>query len=244
MQEAQKTNYLCENLTEVKRKIEQAADKVGRNPAEIKLIAVSKTHPIEILQAAISVGASIFGENKVQEAEGKIEEIGRETAEWHLIGHLQKNKARKAVQLFDVIHTLDSIELATRLERICQEEKRESLSVLVQVDLADEAAKNGVAEADLPQLIEFLQTCRCLKFSGLMIIPPFFEDAEKVRPFFKRLREIRDGVLPNGELSMGMSHDFEIAIEEGATLVRVGTAIFGAREKLSTDKHRFLEFKV
>lgn len=231
MQEAQAKNYLRENLAHVARKIEQAANKVGRNPNEIKLIAVSKTHPIEILQAAINVGAKIFGENKVQEAEGKIEEIGRETVEWHLIGHLQKNKARKAVQLFDVIHTLDSVELAERLERICQEEKRASLSVLAQVDLANEATKNGVAEADLPQLIEFLTTCECLKLNGLMIIPPFFEDAEKVRPFFKRLREIRDKVLPGGELSMGMSHDFEIAIEEGATLVRVGTAIFGAREK-------------
>ena len=231
MQEAQAKNYLRENLAEVARKIEQAANKVGRKPNEIKLIAVSKTHPTEILQAAINVGATVFGENKVQEAEGKIALIGRETVEWHLIGHLQKNKARKAVQLFDVIHTLDSIELAERLERICQEEEREKLSVLAQVDLANEATKNGVAEADLPQLIEFLQTCECLKLNGLMIIPPFFEDAEKVRPFFKRLREIRDEVLPSSELSMGMSHDFEIAIEEGATLVRVGTAIFGEREK-------------
>ncbi len=235
MQEVQAKNYLRENLAEVARKIEQAANKVGRNPSEIKLIAVSKTNPIEILQAAINVGATVFGENKVQEAEGKIEAIGREKVEWHLIGHLQKNKARKAVQIFDVIHTLDSIELARRLERICKEEQRESLSVLAQVDLANEATKNGVAENDLPQLIEFLQTCECLKFNGLMIIPPFFEDAEIVRPFFRKLREIRDEVLPNGELSMGMSHDFPIAIEEGATLVRVGTAIFGERKYLTTD---------
>ena len=238
MQEAQAKNYLRENLAEVARKIEQAANKVGRNPAEIKLIAVSKTHPIEILQAAINVGATVFGENKVQEAEGKIEAIGRENVEWHLIGHLQKNKARKAVQIFDVIHTLDSIELARRLERICKEEQRESLSVLAQVDLANEATKNGVAENDLPQLIEFLQTCDCLKLNGLMIIPPFFEDAENVRPYFRRLRELRDEVLPNGELSMGMSHDFPIAIEEGATLVRVGTAIFGERKYLTTDAQR------
>jgi len=231
MHEAPAKNYLRENLAEVARKIAQAASKVGRKTSEIKLIAVSKTHPIEILQAAMNVGATVFGENKVQEAEGKIALIGCETVEWHLIGHLQKNKARKAVQLFDVIHTLDSVELAERLERICQEEERENLSVLVQVDLAREATKNGVAENDLPSLIEYLQTCECLKFSGLMTIPPFFEDAEKVRPLFKRLREIRDEVLPGGELSMGMSHDFEIAIEEGATLVRVGTAIFGAREK-------------
>ena len=238
MQEAQAKNYLRENLAEVARKIEQAANKVGRNPNEIKLIAVSKTHPIEILQAAINVGATVFGENKVQEAEGKIEAIGRENVEWHLIGHLQKNKARKAVQIFDVIHTLDSIELARRLERICKEEQRESLSVLAQVDLANEATKNGVAENDLPQLIEFLQTCDCLKLNGLMIIPPFFEDAENVRPYFRRLRELRDKILPNGELSMGMSHDFPIAIEEGATLVRVGTAIFGERKYLTTDAQR------
>ena len=238
MQEAQAKNYLRKNLAEVARKIEQSASKVGRNANEIKLIAVSKTHPIEILQAAINVGATVFGENKVQEAEGKIEAIGREKVEWHLIGHLQKNKARKAVQIFDVIHTLDSIELVRRLERICKEEQRESLSVLAQVDLANEATKNGVAENDLPQLIEFLQTCDCLKLTGLMIIPPFFEDAENVRPYFRRLRELRDKILPNGELSMGMSHDFPIAIEEGATLVRVGTAIFGERKYLTTDAHR------
>ncbi len=231
MNEAKTEDYLRENFSDVKRKIEQAARKCGRNEEEIKLVAVSKTQPAEVLRAAIAAGANVFGENKVQEAESKILEIGRETVEWHLIGHLQSNKARKAVQLFDVIHTLDSIELAERLERICIEENRTGLSVLIQVDLANETTKNGIAEEDLPQLIEFLQTCKRLKFDGLMIIPPFFEDAEKVRPYFRRLREIRDKILPcGGELSMGMSHDFEIAIEEGATLVRVGTAIFGERK--------------
>ena len=229
MQKAQTTNYLRENLLEVRQKIEESARKVGRNPEEIKLIAVSKTHPIEVLNEAIEAGAGIFGENKVQEAEEKIREIGREKVEWHLIGHLQKNKARKAVQLFDLIHTLDSVELAERLERICQEEERDNLPVLAQVDLANEATKNGVAEKDLPHLVKFLQTCDCLQFTGFMIIPPFFEDAENVRPYFRKLREIRDKFLPNGELSMGMSHDFEIAVEEGATLLRVGTAIFGKR---------------
>lgn len=218
------------NLAAVKSRIEAAARRVGRNTDEAKLIAVSKTHPAEILAAAIDAGALVFGENKVQEAEGKIEILGRESIEWHLIGHLQANKARKAVKLFDVVHTLDSIELATRLERICIEENRASLDVLIQVDLAKETTKNGVDEADLPVLVELLKSCERLKFRGLMIIPPFYEDVELVRPFFKRLREIRDAVLPNGELSMGMSHDFEIAVEEGATLVRVGTAIFGARE--------------
>ncbi|MBA2494529.1 MAG: YggS family pyridoxal phosphate-dependent enzyme [Acidobacteria bacterium] len=229
MVDAEAKKFLRENLVKVQDKIKQAARKVGRNSDKIKLVAVSKTHPNEILRAAIEAGAKVFGENKVQEAEGKIEEIGRENAEWHLIGHLQKNKARRAVQLFDVIQTLDSVALAERLERICKEQKRESLSVLAQIDLANEATKNGISEKDLPSLVKFLQTCECLKFDGLMIIPPYFEDAEKVRPFFRRLREIRDDILPNGELSMGMSHDFQVAIEEGATLVRVGTAIFGER---------------
>lgn len=220
------------NLLEIRQKIEQAAKKVGRNANEIKLIAVSKTHPAGILRDAIAAGATVFGENKVQEADGKIKELGKENLEWHLIGHLQSNKARKAVKLFDVIHTLDSAELAERLERICFEENRESLAVLIEVDLAGEQSKSGVGEKDLPELVEFLQNCKHLRFDGLMIIPPFFEDMEKVRPYFKRLREIRDRILPNGALSMGMSHDFELAIEEGATIVRVGTAIFGERENL------------
>jgi pyridoxal phosphate enzyme (YggS family) len=234
-------SHLRENLAAVRRKIETAAVRAGRNPNEIKLIAVSKTHPAEILREALGAGVSVFGENKVQEAESKILEIGRENVEWHLIGHLQSNKARKAVQLFDVIHTLDSVELAERLERICIEEQRENLSVLIQVDLANEVTKAGVTETGLPSLVEFLGTCKHLKFDGLMIIPPFLEDVEKLRPFFRRLREIRDELLGQnafsnnrGELSMGMSHDFETAIEEGATLVRVGTAIFGERSYAKT----------
>jgi pyridoxal phosphate enzyme (YggS family) len=222
-------NLIRENLLEVKGKIQRAAQKSGRRADEIKLVAVSKTHPLEVLREAMAAGAHIFGENKVQEADRKISEIGRDKAAWHLIGHLQTNKARRAVKLFDVIHTLDSLELAERLERICIEEERSQLSVLVQIDLAGEATKNGVKETDLPNLAAFLQTCERLKFGGLMIIPPFYEDVERVRPFFKRLRELRDEIIPNGELSMGMSHDFETAIEEGATLVRVGTAIFGQR---------------
>ena len=224
-------NDLRGNLAAVNERIRRAAAKVGRDANEVKLVAVSKMHGIEVLQAANDAGVSVFGENKVQEADGKIEVLGRENLEWHLIGHLQSNKARKAVQLFDVIHTLDSVELAERLERICVEENRASLKVLVQVDLANEQTKNGIKENELPRMFEFLKTCKRLKFDGLMIIPPYFDDVELVRPYFKRLREIRDEVLPNGELSMGMSHDFETAIEEGATLIRVGTAIFGARER-------------
>ncbi len=217
------------NLTAVQNKIKLAAEKCGRNTDEITLVAVSKTKPVNVLQEALNCGVNIFGENKIQEAEAKIAEIGREKAEWHLIGNLQANKARKAVKLFDVIHTLDSIKLAQRLERICVEENREQLSVFIQVDLADEETKHGVTQTDLPKLIDYLQTCKCLHLLGLMLIPPYFEDVEQVRPFFKQLRKIRDNLLPNGKLSMGMSHDFEVAIEEGATHIRVGTAIFGER---------------
>lgn len=217
------------NLAEVGRRIERAAQQSGRNGNDIKLIAVSKTHGSEVLQSAITAGVKTFGENKVQEAAEKIERLGRANLEWHLIGHLQANKARRAVKLFDVIHTLDSVELAARLERICIEENRASLSVLAQVDLGEEATKNGIKATDLPALAEFLKSCERLKFDGLMTIPPYSDDVEKTRPFFRRLRELRDEIVPRGALSMGMSHDFETAIEEGATLIRVGTAIFGAR---------------
>jgi len=228
---------LVENLAAVQKRIDDASRRSNRRPDEIKLVAVTKTHPTATILQAIGAGVNAFGENKVQEAEVKIEEIGRSKVEWHLIGHLQSNKVRKAVQLFDVIHSLDSLELAQRLERICVEEGCERLSVFVHVDLAGEETKSGISENDLPHLVELLLTCRCLSFDGLMILPPYFENADDTRPFFRRLREIRDdltekGTFRNGigELSMGMSHDFEFAIEEGATLVRVGTAIFGERE--------------
>jgi pyridoxal phosphate enzyme (YggS family) len=229
---------LQNRLRSVAEKIHAAALRAGRDSKEIKLVAVSKTHPAAMVNAAIDAGQAVFGENKVQEAEPKIGEVGRERAEWHLIGHLQSNKARKAVQLFDVIHSVDSVELATRLERICTEENRAKLSVLAQVDLAAEATKSGIAESDLPKLVDYLRHCRRLSFEGLMILPPYFEEPGEVRPYFGRLRELRDRLAAGGafggqagHLSMGMSHDFEIAIEEGATIVRVGTAIFGERTR-------------
>jgi hypothetical protein len=224
------------SLAEVLERIENAAVRAGRNAADVKLVAVSKTRPAEVLRDALAAGISVFGENKVQEAESKITEVGRGSAEWHLIGHLQSNKARKAVQLFDVIQSVDSVELARRLERISLEDGRTELPILVQVDLAGEETKSGIAEKDLFTLVEFLQGCKYLTFNGLMVVPPYFENPNDVRPFFKRLRAIRDELASQnafadgkGELSMGMSHDFEIAIEEGATIVRVGTAIFGER---------------
>ena len=202
----------------------------------VMLVAVSKTKSSEEILWVYNQGQKIFGENKVQEAEEKIGQVGRNAAEWHLIGHLQSNKARKAVELFDVIHSLDSVELADRLERICIEVDRGSLPVLVQVDLAGEETKSGINESQLDKLVDRLMRCERLRFTGLMVLPPFFDDPEATRPYFVRLREIRDRLGDQnvfadgrGELSMGMSHDFEVAIEEGATMVRVGTAIFGER---------------
>lgn len=220
---------LKERIDRIRERTAAAADRVGRDPNEVKLVAVSKTHPAETLLDAIDLGLTVFGENKVQEGESKIIELGRDAAEWHLIGHLQSNKARKAVQLFDFIQSVDSLELAERLERICGEEGREKLDVFVQVDLAGEATKAGVPESGLEELVDYLRSCKHLRLKGFMLLPPYFDDAEMTRPYFTKLREIRDKLLPGGELSMGMSHDFEVAIEEGATVVRVGTAIFGSR---------------
>jgi pyridoxal phosphate enzyme (YggS family) len=226
-------------LAEVRRRIERAARGKGRAPEEITLIAVSKTQPVELLKLALEANARDFGENRVQEADEKITEVGREAARWHLIGHLQANKARRAVALFDLIHSLDSIALAVRLDRLCIEAGREELPVLIQVDLAGEATKTGASEEELPELVETVKAAQRLSLRGLMTLPPFFDDAEQARPFFRRLRELRDALEASGafgahrgELSMGMSNDFEIAVEEGATLVRVGTSIFGERRRL------------
>jgi pyridoxal phosphate enzyme (YggS family) len=227
---------LRERLAEVLGRIKRSALKAGRDPSEIKLVAVSKTHPPESLRLVIEAGVRDLGENRVQEADEKIPVVGRQSARWHLIGHLQANKARRAVALFDLIHSLDSSSLARRLDRLCEEEGREELPVLIQVDLGSEATKSGIGEEELPALVETINSCPHLRLMGLMTLPPFFDDVEKVRPFFRRLKELRDELREReafnesaGELSMGMSHDYEAAIAEGATLVRVGTAIFGER---------------
>ena len=225
-------------VTEVRRAVEESLRRSGRAPGEVTLIAVSKTHPVEVVREALAAGLGDFGENRVQEAEAKIGELKNCGARWHLIGHLQKNKARRAVQLFDCIHTLDSVELAARLDELCAQEGRDQLDVLVQIDLGGEQSKSGLAERELPLMAERLRGAAHLRLRGLMTLPPFFADAEEVRPFFRRLRELRDDLQKSGafadaagELSMGMSHDYAIAIEEGATMVRVGTAIFGARDQ-------------
>ncbi|HKP47982.1 MAG TPA: YggS family pyridoxal phosphate-dependent enzyme, partial [Pyrinomonadaceae bacterium] len=202
-----------------------------------KLIAITKTHPVDVIRQAIENGASDFGENRVQEAEPKIAQLGH-VARWHLVGHLQTNKARRAVKLFDCIHSVDSSELAQRLDRLCVEAGKASLEVLVQLDLGGEATKSGIDPAELPGLLGTITQCERLRLIGLMTLPPFFENPDCSRPFFKTLRELRDRLQAEGhfkdgcgELSMGMSHDFEVAISEGATMVRVGTALFGTREQ-------------
>lgn len=227
---------LAVRLADVRARLAGAAEKGGRKPDEVRLIAISKTHPTAVIRQVIVLGATDLGENRVQEAEAKITEIGREHVRWHLVGHLQANKARRAVNLFDVIHSLDSADLARRLDRLCIEEAKDSLEVLIQVDLGHEETKSGIDESELTHLVATLGTLTRLKLIGLMTLPPFFDDPEQSRPFFRRLRELRDELNQRGafgdrtgELSMGMTHDFEVAIEEGATMVRVGTAIFGSR---------------
>lgn len=239
---ARADNKLGARLAELRGRIEACARSAGRAPEEITLIAVSKTHAAELVRQAIAAGVSDLGENRVQEADEKIETIGRANLDsaiaprWHLIGHLQSNKARRAVKLFDLIHTIDSGELIERLERLCVEEARAELPLLLQLDLAGEETKTGAREDELPELFAKFETCKHVRLAGLMTLPPFDEDAERVRPYFRRLRELRDelrgrGVFGagQGELSMGMSHDYEVAIEEGATMLRIGTAIFGQR---------------
>jgi len=224
-----------ERLVRVREQIARAAERAGRRAEDITLIAVSKTFDSATVQQAVDAGAGDLGENRVQEAMTKVPAV-RGAVRWHLIGHLQSNKARQAVEAFDVIHTIDSGELAERVDRIAGETGRRP-AVLVQVDLAHEESKSGANEDRLPDIIKALDSAQHLEFRGLMTLPPFFDSPEQTRPYFRRLREIletlnrlRGPQQRLTELSMGMSHDFEIAIEEGATMVRVGTAIFGSRE--------------
>lgn len=228
---------LRERLADVLLRVGTAAARANRSADEITLIAISKTHSTEVMKQGVEAGITDLGENRVQEAETKIAELGRDAARWHLVGHLQSNKAGRAVQLFDCIHSLDSVELAQRLDRLCVEQGRDELAVLVQIDLGGEQTKTGIDPRELPNLLDALRDCPRLRLTGLMTLPPYFENPDCARPYFKTLRELRNKLQKEGhfgkhtgELSMGMSHDFEIAIEEGATMVRVGTAIFGERK--------------
>ncbi len=221
-----------ENLLRVLERIEKAAQRVGRDPAEIKLVAVSKTVEPARIREAIEAGVSILGENYVQEANKKIEEIGRPVA-WHFIGHLQSNKAKYAVHLFDMIHSLDSASLAEELNRRAEQMDRR-IKVLVEVNLSGEVTKFGTDEERVFHTARSILNLRYLSLEGLMTMPPYFESPEMSRPYYIQLRELKERMgkegIPLKDLSMGMSNDFEVAIEEGATFIRVGTAIFGQRK--------------
>jgi pyridoxal phosphate enzyme (YggS family) len=222
-------------LAEVRDRIANAAGRAGRRPDDVRLIAVSKTHPIEAVRAAAAAGQIDFGENKVQEALQKIAQSTDTTLKWHLIGHLQSNKARKAAGAVGAIHAIDSVELLKRVDQAASEASR-TVDVLIQVDLALEDTKHGASVGEVPAIVKAAGDCTAVTLTGLMLLPPLADNPEDARPWFRRLRALRDELVDSGvaadrlrELSMGMSHDFEVAIAEGATMVRVGTAIFGER---------------
>jgi pyridoxal phosphate enzyme (YggS family) len=226
---------IADRLAEVRARISAAARSAGRDPASVRLVAVSKTFPLNLIRDAYAAGQRDFGENRVQEALQKIAAATDLEIRWHLLGHLQINKARKAGPAFATIHGVDSVELLQKLDAAAGESGR-ATELLIQVDLAGEATKFGVPPDEVPRLFEAAGACRAARVAGLMTLPPYPETPEDARPYFRRLRELRDQWLTSGvpapmlrELSMGMSGDFEVAVQEGATMVRVGTAIFGSR---------------
>lgn len=224
------------NLERVNERIARAAERAGRRANEITLVAVSKTFPADAVRAAYNAGLRSFGENRVQEFEAKQPKLADMTdATWHLIGHLQSNKARRATHLFHHVDSIDSLTLAQKLDSAAAAEQKQ-LPVLIEVHLGGEESKSGVAEGDLGALADGIEELPHLELRGLMTIPPYCDDPEAARPYFRKLRDLRDGmsqrlgrVLPT--LSMGMSHDFEVAIEERATEIRIGTALFGERNQ-------------
>ena len=229
-----------DSLAGIHKRVEAAALACGRNPEEIKVVAVSKRFPAEKIIEANENGHSLFGENQVQEARDKIALLEGRDIEWHLIGHLQSNKARIAAQCFDCIQTVDRPKIARRLDSLASEFGRD-LAVLMQVNVGGEEQKAGIDPCDAPQLLAVIDEFPNLRLQGLMTIPPYTEDPEDARNYFKKLREIRDTLnegrgVPLQDLSMGMSHDFEVAIQEGATIIRVGTAIFGQRPPLKSGR--------
>jgi len=237
---------IATNLERLQERIKRAAERAGRRAEDVTIVAVSKTFPFDAIRAAYDAGLRHFGENRVQEWETKQAHVADLRATWHLIGHLQGNKARRAANLFGRVDSVDSLALAQKLDAAFVAEPgaknaetngavpRNRLQVLIEVKSGDEATKSGVQESDLPSLAESVAGLAHLELLGLMTIPPFLDDPKKVRPYFSRLRELRDDLarrlnVPMPVLSMGMSHDFEIAIEEGATEIRIGTALFGQR---------------
>ena len=227
---------LHQRLQETLRRISTAEARAGRTPGGARLVAIGKTQPAAALQALVAAGQHRFGENRVQEAAGTIAELAGEDLQWHMVGHVQSNKAREAARLFDWIHSLDSVRLAEKLSAAAGTRR---LQVLAQVDLSGRPGRAGVAPALLSELLEAAGTLPGLAVRGLMLLPPLTSDPQDARPFFRRLRKLAEtaaaqGLLPaEFELSMGMSGDYEVAVEEGATLVRVGTALFGPRGNVS-----------
>jgi PLP dependent protein len=225
-----------ENILRIQDRIAKAQQR-SSHPAEVTLIAVSKTHPPDSICEAYEAGLRHFGENRVQEWEGKRPQLEDLQATWHLIGHLQSNKSARAAKVFHSIDSVDDFALAQRLDQTRSElNPKEKLRILIEVRVENEATKTGAELQTVPQLLQKLTQLKNLHVAGLMCIPPFLEDQEKVRPYFQRLRKLRDDLAASSGLllpvlSMGMSHDFEIAIQEGATEVRIGTAIFGTRPK-------------
>jgi PLP dependent protein len=234
---------IAENIGSIRERIAEAARRAGRDPADITLMAVSKTFPPESIREAYAAGIRIFGENRVQEFSGKLDALrGLAGIEWHLIGHLQSNKAAKTVELFGAVDSLDSVRLAEKLNAAA-EAAGKMLPVLIEMNVGGEQAKSGVAPdaEEVQQILTGAPRWKNLAIRGLMTVPPYTEDPEGARPYFRQLRKIQDRVMARGlpgvsmdVLSMGMSHDFEVAIEEGSTCVRVGTAIFGARARVET----------
>jgi PLP dependent protein len=234
---------IASNVVLVRERIANAAKRAARSPDEIALMAVSKTNPAERIREAYDAGLRLFGENRVQEFAGKVEALrDLREAEWHLIGHLQTNKAAKAVEVFGAIDSVDSLRLAQKLNASA-EQLGKKLAVLIEVNVGGEAAKSGLApeSQELAELLQAAPSLDHVEFHGLMTVPPFTDDPQQARPFFRKLRELRDQIvgrkLPSVNmyaLSMGMSHDLEVAIEEGSTCVRVGTAIFGERSNQFT----------
>ena len=225
-----------DNLAKVRQRLAQAVARSGRPASSVRLVAVSKTFGPEHVRAAAAAGQVAFGENKLQEAREKIEQLSDLTVEWHLIGHLQSNKIRKAATLFHCIHSVDRLDKLQALDAAAAE-LGTAPRALIQVDLAGEATKHGAPPEAVPALVAAAGQCRSVQLVGLMVLPPYTEDPEGARPYFQRLRKFRDELVRAGaepfrldELSMGMSHDFHVAVEEGATIVRVGSAIFGARD--------------
>jgi pyridoxal phosphate enzyme (YggS family) len=224
-----------ERLEGIKNRVAEAALRSGRDPSEVSLVAAVKGVPVDRILEAVEAGVEMLGENYVQEAQRLKEQIAQPVG-WHMIGHLQSNKARQAARLFDVIETVDREKVVNELQRSAHSENKR-LDVLVQVDISGEVTKSGADPETILRLIETVAACENLRCTGLMTLPPFFDDPEGARPYFSQLRRLRDRLqpqVPSGvvlrELSMGMSGDFEVAVEEGATLVRIGTALFGPRK--------------